>query len=499
MVTGDPGTEVDLPVGVPAGRFDWSAPLPPVGELGRVHLVAIGGAGMSAVARLLHGRGVTVTGSDSADSAMVAALRAEGMLVHVGHDADHLRGVDTVVVSSAIREDNVELAAARRLGLRVLHRAQALAVAVEGKRTVAIAGANGKTTTTAMVVTALRHAGLDPTYAIGGELVDGATNAHLGAGDTAVLEADESDGSFVVYRPEVAVVTSVQPDHLDVYGTVEAVEAGYRAFVTTIRPGGLLVVCSDDPGAARLGVWACGRGVRVLTYGRSAGSSWQVGELDAVGTSSTAVVTSGGVAHRLALAVPGWFNVLNGAAALAACCDGLGVSGVAVLEGLAQFAGTRRRFERKGSAAGVVVVDDYAHNPAKVAAVVDAGRGAVAEGGRLVVCFQPHLYSRTRDFATEFGQALAGADEVVVLDVYAAREDPIPGVSGRLVADAVEQAGGHARFLADQSEAPRELTRLLRAGDLLITVGAGDITRLGPLVLAELSRQKSHLHDEGEA
>lgn len=499
MVTEAPGTGADLPVGVPPGRFDWSTPLPQLRALGRVHLVAAGGAGMSAVARLLHGRGVAVSGSDSADSAMVAALRAEGLRVWVGHDAAYLDGVDTVVVSTAIREDNVELAAARRLGLRVLHRAQALAVAVGGMRTIAIAGANGKTTTTAMVVTALRHAGLDPTYAIGGELVDGATNAHLGAGGLAVLEADESDGSFVVYRPEVGVVTSVQPDHLDVYGTVEAVAAGYRAFVTTIRPGGLLVVCADDPGAARLGEWAAGRGLRVVSYGRSAGSSWQVTDLSAVGTRSSALVRGAGGSHRLALAVPGWFNVLNATAALAACCDGFGVDTRAVLAGLGAFAGTRRRFERKGEAAGVVVVDDYAHNPAKVAAVVDAGRGAVADGGALVVCFQPHLYSRTRDFAAEFGQALAGADVVVVLDVYAAREDPVPGVSGQLVADAVEASGGRARFLPDQAAAPGELARLLRSGDLLITVGAGDITRLGPLVLAELDRQKSHSHVDGES
>jgi UDP-N-acetylmuramate--alanine ligase len=488
-------------VTVPASRFDFTAAVPDVADLGAVHFVAIGGAGMSGVARIMLGQGVAVSGSDSADSPVLADLAAHGATVHVGHDAAYLDGADTVVVSSAIRESNVELAAARARGLRVLHRAQALASTMGDRRRVAVAGANGKTTTTSLLVVGLQAAGLDPSFVIGGELAGQRTNAACGRGDVFVVEADESDGSFLVYGPDVAIVTSVQPDHLDFYGTFGAVVAAYRDFVTTIRPGGLLVVCLDDPGARDLAQWARSHGVRVLGYGLADDADLRVSDLVMEGLSSRATLhPAADLAARmgsrlapttlpLAITIPGDYNVLNATAVVGAAVVGLGAAAEPVLHGLAGFEGTRRRFERKGSAGGVQVVDDYAHNAGKVAAVVSTARRlADAAGGRLVVAFQPHLYSRTRDFADALGRGLAPADVVVVMDVYAAREDPLPGVSGALVADAVRRArpAAQVRYEATWSAVAPLLAALVRPGDLLLTVGAGDVTKVGPAVLARL-------------
>ena len=472
---------------------------------------------MSGVARLMLARGLAVSGSDAKESAVLRALAAEGAAVHVGHDVAHLDGVDTVVVSSAIRDDNLELAGAHARGLRVLHRSQALAAMTAGSTVVAVAGANGKTTTTSLLTVALQACGLDPSFAIGGELAKHATNAHLGAGDVFVVEADESDGSFLVYRPHVAVVTSVQPDHLDFYGDFATVRHAYRLFVGTIRPGGLLVVCVDDPGARELGQWAVGQGVRVLAYGETPGADIRVRDVELHGLSARATLTVEGVAAaagidvpegtastagaepssvELVLHIPGRYNLQNATAAYAVAVLGLGASQDAVLSGLASFTGTRRRFEPRGQAAGVQVVDDYAHNAGKVAAVVGTARQLVSDSdpaGRLVVVFQPHLYSRTRDFAQELGEGLAPADVVVVMDVYAAREDPVLGVSGRLVADAVTAARPQAQvsYVPSWGAVAPALADLLRAGDLLLTVGAGDVTMVGPEVLRLLAERES--------
>lgn len=469
-------------------RFDYEAPPPPLADLGHVHVLAIGGAGMSAVARLLLQAGLTVSGSDARDSALLAALRTDGAHVFVGHDPAQLQGVDTVVVSSAIREDNVELAAARAAGLRVLHRSQALAAVAAGRTPVAVAGANGKTTTTSMLTVALTEAGLDPSFAIGGELSASGTNAHLGAGAAMVIEADESDGSFLAYRPQAAIVTNVQPDHLDHYGTFERVQQAYRRFTASIRPGGLLVACADDPGSLTLARQAQQHGVRVLTYGTSPEAHLHLADLRSLGLTGRARLAGVGSDRELLIAVPGDHNLRNAAAAYLTATQGLDADADAVLAGLAAYTGTRRRFEAKGQVAGVRVVDDYAHNPGKVAAVVCTARRLVDADEtlrRLVVVFQPHLYSRTRDFAGALAAGLAPADVAVVLDVYAAREDPMPGVSGELVARELAALGGatSVRYLHDKASAPRELAGLLRPGDLLLTVGAGDVTEVGPAVL----------------
>jgi UDP-N-acetylmuramate--alanine ligase len=474
----------------PTPRFDVTAPAVPLADLGHVHLIAIGGAGMSAVARLLLARGVAVSGSDAADSPALEVLRSLGARVHVGHHADHLTGVDTVVVSSAIRDENVELATARARGLRVLHRSQALASLMAGHRRVAVAGANGKTTTTSMLVVALEAAGADPSFASGAEIAQLDTNAAIGGGSAFVVEADESDGSFLAYRPDIAVVTNVQPDHLDHYGTAERVEQAYAEFVSTVPADGLVVACWDDPGSRRLATAVREQGRRVVTYGYQPGSDLQVldTEPDGLGTRSRFVLA--GVEHVLDLEVPGEHNVMDACAAHLAAVAGLGADPDAVLVGLAGFAGARRRFEVRGEVGGVTVVDDYAHNAPKVAAVVGTAAELVrrAGAGSLRVIFQPHLYSRTRDFAVDFAAALAPADQVVLLDVYGAREAPVEGISSALIGDPLAGMPGERTLVVGPSraDAVAAVVDAARPGDLVLVVGAGDVTALAPLVLEAL-------------
>jgi UDP-N-acetylmuramate--alanine ligase len=450
-----------------------------------VHFLAIGGAGMSGVARIMLARGIEVSGTDAKDVPVLKALASEGATVWVGFEEEHQAGAGTIVMSSSIRDDNVELRAARARGARILHRAQGLASLLHGQRPVAVAGANGKTTTTSLLTVALQGCGLDPSFAVGGELARHGTNAHQGTDDVFVVEADESDGSFMVYRPEVAIVTNVQPDHLDFYGSFPVVQAAYDAFVRTVRPGGVVVTCADDAGAVALAERARAAGTRVLTYGFDPGADVVLRDHRQEGLTSGATLVDRGVEHALTLGVPGRHNALNATAAYVAAVHGLGQDPLGVLAGLASFTGTRRRFEPKGEAGGVVVVDDYAHNAGKVAAVVETAVHLVDPPGRLVVVFQPHLYSRTRDFATELARGLAPADVVVVMDVYAAREDPVPGVSGQLVADAVRATRPEAEvhYVPSWSEVADVVAGLAGPGDLVLTVGAGDVTMIGPEVL----------------
>jgi UDP-N-acetylmuramate--alanine ligase len=472
-------------------RFDFRAPVPDLSELGAVHFIAIGGAGMSGVARVMLARGCRVSGSDAKDTPVLTALASEGATVWVGHDPAHLEGVDTVVISSAVRESNPELAAARQRGLRVLHRSQALASTMSTSHRLAVAGANGKTTTTSMLTVALQHCGADPSFAAGGELAKHGTNAHWGTGEVFVAEADESDGSFLVYRPHVAIVTNVQPDHLDFYGTFENVQRAYAEFAESVVEAGLLVACQDDAGSRTLADAARSAGRRVLTYGWSPDADVTLSEPIAHGLMSRATLTDAtGRTRALRINIPGRHNLLNAAAAYTAATAGLGQDPTRVLDGLFGFTGTRRRFEPKGTAAGVSVVDDYAHNPGKVAAVVGTGAELVAGQGRLIVVFQPHLYSRTRDFALEFAAALAPADVVVLMEVYGAREDPIPGVSSSLIADALREVRPDldVEVVPSWSAVAETTARRARPGDLVLTVGAGDVTMIGPEVLRALGQ-----------
>ncbi|SDD39463.1 UDP-N-acetylmuramate--L-alanine ligase [Mycolicibacterium neoaurum] len=460
--------------------------LPP--ELARVHMVGIGGAGMSGIARILLDRGGQVSGSDAKESRGVAALRARGAQIQIGHDAaalDMLPGGPTAVVTThaAIPKTNPELVAARQRGIPVILRPVVLAKLMAGDRTLMVTGTAGKTTTTSMLIVALQHSGFDPSFAVGGDLGAAGTNAHHGSGPYFVAEADESDGSLVQYRPDIAVVTNIEADHLDFFGTEQAYVDVFDAFVERLQPGGALVVCVDDPGAAALAERTEALGIRVLRYG-SAGADLAGALLDWEQHGTRAVATvqlRGETAPRtMRLAVPGRHMALNALAALLAAVEA-GAPPDAVLEALADFEGVRRRFELVGVMAGVRVFDDYAHHPTKVTAALTAVRMLAAESqGRAIVVFQPHLYSRTQTFAKEFGAALSLADEAFVLDVYAAREQPIPGISGRSI---VEHVTVPVHYVPDFSAVARRVAEIARPGDVVVTMGAGDVTLLGREIL----------------
>jgi UDP-N-acetylmuramate--alanine ligase len=459
-------------------------------ELGAVHLIGVGGAGMSGIARILIARGTPVSGSDVKDSRTLAALRAIGARIYVGHDASQLNGADTVVVSTAIRPSNVELTEAQRRGLLVLPRAAALAAVMAGRRGIAVAGTAGKTTTTSMLTVALQHAGADPSFAIGGDLNESGANAHHGSGDLFVAEADESDGSFLLLSPYAAIVTNVEADHLDHYGTAEAVDEAFSAFVDCVDDDGFLVVGVDDDGGRRLAAVARSRGVDVRAYGEAPDADFRVVDIALSGSASTfSIVTGDGRANPLTLRIPGRHNVLNAAGAYA-MLSGLGVDEDVAAEGLASFSGTRRRFELKGVASDIRVFDDYAHHPTKLRATLTAAR-TVADGGRVIVAFQPHRYSRTAAFRLELADALGLADEVVVMEVYSAGEDPIPGATGATVAAGVPLPPDRVEFEPSWTSVAGRVAARARPGDIILTLGAGDVTMLGPEILQHLARAGS--------
>jgi len=455
-------------------------------QLGRVHLVGIGGAGMSGIARVLLARGATVSGSDNKDSRTTAALRALGATVHLGHAVENVWDADTVVVSTAIRASNPELVEARARGLTVLLRAEALAALMAGRRGVAVAGTHGKTTTTSMLTVAVQHCGVDPSFAIGGDLNEAASNAHHGSGELFVVEADESDGSFLAYRPHAAIVTNVEADHLDHYGDAASVDRAFEDFVETVDRAGFLVLCADDEGARRVAAFARDRGLDVRTYGEAHDADLRIDDLTVRGTTSSyQPVLQGRKEPAVSLAVPGRHMALNSAAALLMGI-GLGLDASALVTGLRGFTGVRRRMELKGTVGGVRVYDDYAHHPTELTAQLLAAR-EVAGPGRLVVAFQPHRYSRTLAFASEFGKALALADVVVVMEVYAAGEEAVPGATGATVAAAVPLPAVQVRFEPSWTAVPALLAERAEPGDLVLTLGAGDVTAIGPEVLRLLA------------
>jgi len=470
--------------------------LPP--ELQRVHLVGIGGAGMSGIARILLDRGGLVSGSDAKESRGVCALRAHGAEVRIGHDPswlDLLPGGASVVVSTraAIPENNPELVEARKRGIPVVLRPVVLAKLMARRSSVLVTGTHGKTTTTSMLIVALQHCGLDPSFAVGGELGEAGTNAHHGSGSCFVAEADESDGSLLEYTPNVAVVTNIEFDHLDFFGSPDAYSAVFDSFVERLAPGGALVVCSDDPGAAALAERSAALGRRVLRYGSSdsdetgpAGLSATLLSWEQVGTGAVAQIRLANHRHPLVmrLSVPGRHMALNALAALLAAVE-VGAPAEAVLDGLAGFEGVRRRFELVGTGAAVRVFDDYAHHPTEVTATLAAVRTVLKQrgAGRSLVVFQPHLYSRTKAFAREFGRALDAADEVFVLDVYGAREQPMAGISGANVA---EHVGVRVLYVPDFSAVADAAAAAAQPGDIVVTMRAGDVTMLGAEILASL-------------
>ena len=451
--------------------------------VGRVHIVGIGGAGMSGIARIMSAQGVVVSGSDAKDSRRLQALRAIGVDAHVGHDAAHVAGAGAVVVSTAIPASNPERKAADEHGIPVWSRAEALAAVMRGSRPVAVAGTHGKTTTTSMLTIALQHCGADPSFAIGSELNESGSNAHLGSGEIFVVEADESDGAFLHLAPVAAVVTNVEPDHLDHWGTFEAIEAAFLDFAKGIRDrDGFIVVCADDLGGARLALRAREAGVDVRTYGESHECDYRLSDARATNWGWTFDTVHNGVRLGvIELKVPGRHNALN---ALGAFVTGLGLGYPSreLRAGLESFTGTRRRFDFKGEVAGVRVYDDYAHHPTEIEATLTAAREVVGEG-RLVVAFQAHHYYRTAMFVEEFGQALGKADDVVVLEVFAPGETPIPGASGQTMAANVPLPPEQVVFEPSWSAVAGHLANRAQAGDIIMTLGAGDIGMIGLEVL----------------
>ena len=453
------------------------------------HFIGAGGAGMSGIALVLAERGVRVTGSDLKESRYSHALEAAGVKISVGHDAANLGDPEIVVVSSAIPETNPELAEARRRGLPVWPRAQMLAHLAGDRKTIAVAGTHGKTTTSSMAATMMSRLGLDPTFLIGGEVDGFDTNAVNGSGEYYVVEADESDGSFIYLHSYVAIVTNIEADHLDHYGTLDKVEETFVDFMSQVRQDGALVVCGDQP---RLVELARSTGRRVVTYGFSEECDVRsriVGR-DGVGLAYELTAPDGTRASGVTT-VPGVHMAMNATGVLAAAWV-LGLELQKAADALGSFTGVRRRFDFMGEEAGVTVVDDYAHHPTEVRATLAAAKSL--EFGRVVVLFQPHRYSRTESLAADFGEAFKDADHLVLMDVYSAGEAPVPGVSGKTVLESVLRAHPRtqAAYLPHRADVVPYLALRVRNGDVVFTMGAGDVTAIGPelvKVLAERERE----------
>jgi UDP-N-acetylmuramate--alanine ligase len=467
---------------------DWAAPgaalvrsaatdvVPPLAELGRVHIMGIAGSGMSALARILLERGIVVSGCEARDSITVAGLRALGATVHIGHSPSHLDDADTFVYTTAINPKHPEFAAARASGKPVLRRAAALAAAIEDKRCVAVAGTHGKTSTTSLLVVAAQACGADPSFAIGGNLYETGKNAHLGTGPLAVVEADESDGSFLLTRPSAAVITNVEADHLENHGDLEGVFRAFEMFVDRIDADGLLLTCADDAGARRIADYARSTGRQVRTYGERDDADVQVSEVSTRSDAVEFTVAGGGLGRRRVRvgALIGAHMALNATAALVLAAH-LGLDADVAVQSWAGFAGVHRRFESHGEGGGVRVYDDYAHHPTEIAASLHAAKDALAGTGRLIAIFQPGTYSRTQTFAREFAAAMAIADVAVVMDIFPAREEPIPGVSGATISELIELPAELVVYEPRYDAVPGQIARLARPGDLVVTMGIGNV------------------------
>jgi UDP-N-acetylmuramate--alanine ligase len=444
-----------------------------------VHFMGIGGAGMSALALIACRRGVLVSGCD-VDPSGAADLEALGVRVFKGHDGSHLQGARAVVVTAAVPQSHPELEKARALGIPIVPRKVALAELIAPGRTVAISGTHGKTTTTVMTTEALAAAGLNPTGIAGGRVSAWGGNARVAGDELFVVEADEFDKAFLTLQPTVAVVNNVEPDHLECYGSMAALEDAFVEFAGRAR---VAVVSADDPGARGI---ASRLRNQVVGFGLDPEADIRIVEISQRADRTEACIRwRDGRSVQLRLRVPGLHNLRNAVAALAAV-DALGGELPAAAQALAEFHGVGRRFERLGEFGGVAVVDDYAHHPSELAATLSAARQAFP-GRRLVAVFQPHLYSRTAAHGQAMGQALAAADLVFVTEIYPAREQPIPGVSGRQVVDAAQSAGADARFQPTRAEVGKTVYRELKSGDVVLTLGAGDITRVAPELVRWLS------------
>jgi len=446
-----------------------------LGQLKNIHFVGIGGMGMSAIAEVLAVAGHSVSGCDLKRSAATDLLESRGMHIDIGHDPAHLDGVDMIVLTSAVRGENDEVDHARRRGILTMKRSEVLGELVNAKRGIGISGTHGKTSTSAMIAVILEQAGLDPTVLVGGMLRNLSSNARSGAGELLVVEADEYDRTFHQLHPEIAVVTNIEADHLEYYGDFAAIVQAFRLFLEGLKPGGAIVACIDDVAVAELIAgpalrYPAGEQPRIIRYGLGEAAELRAVDVTFHDRGSSFDVPRVG---HFKLFVPGEHNVRNALAAIGVARE-LGIAPEAIASGLAKYLGVDRRFQVLGDYAGAIIVDDYAHHPTEIRATISAARSGYPDR-RIVAVFQPHLYSRTRDFAREFAEALSTADVAIVTPIYAAREKPIDGMSARLIADAAEGV----EFLdRSNSEIFNEMRRRLRPNDIFITMGAGDVNEI---------------------
>jgi UDP-N-acetylmuramate--alanine ligase len=447
----------------------------------RVHFIGIGGSGMSGLARIAISHGIIVSGSDASDSSVLNALRALGAEIYIGHDSKNVIGANLIVFSNAIKPNNPERESASKLAIPEITRAAALSLLMSESLSIAVAGTHGKTTTSSMAAVAFQSAGTDPSFAIGGILKSSGSNAHRGSGKYFIAEADESDGSFIAYHPHAAIITNVEWDHVDHFKSESEVFTAFSEFAKTIS--GFLVYCADDAGATQI---AKSADIKTIGYGKSQSAALRVDQISLTAAGSTArVLWNGAKIGTLELSVPGEHNILNAAAVMAIGLE-LGLPATSLLDGLVKFHGAGRRFELKGSVSGIRIIDDYGHHPTEIEVTLTAAK-RYAGGGRLLVVFQPHRYSRTKVFVNQFAKSLSIADYVWLLEIYAASEQPISGISSENIVKQMDQAEFEPNFIA----VTEKIARTAKPGDVVITLGAGDVSSLGPLILEELSKRFS--------
>ena len=448
----------------------------------RIHFIGIGGSGMSGLARIALADGITVSGSDAKDSSVLTALGALGATVYSHHESSHVDGADVVIYSTAIAPNNPEIVRALELSIPIMTRAKALALLMHGFTSIAVAGTHGKTTTSSMATVAFQACGVDPSFAIGGALTASGSNAHRGSGEYFIAEADESDGSFIAYHPHIAIVTNVEHDHVDFFATADEVTTVFKNFASTIPADGFLIYCNDDAGSRSLGesVDHC----TTYSYGTNPTSDLKVDQIELTATGSRGrAVWKGTVVGQIELQVPGKHNLLNAAGTLVLAMA-LELNPATFLSGLHSFRGAGRRFELKATVNGIRVIDDYGHHPTEIAVTLEAAR-RYADTGRVLVIFQPHRYSRTQAFLNQFADSLDAADEVILLEIYAASEKPILGVSSELIAEKMQ----HGIYLPNFIEAAEHIVELATPGDVILTLGAGDVNSLAPIIADGLSKR----------
>lgn len=448
----------------------------------RIHFIGIGGSGMSGLARIALSDGITVSGSDSKDSTVLTALAALGATIFNSHSASNVDGADVVIYSTAISANNPEIARALERSIPIMTRANALALLMHGLTSIAIAGTHGKTTTSSMATVAFQACGTDPSFAIGGTLSASGSNAHRGSGKYFIAEADESDGSFIAYHPHAAIVTNIEHDHVDFFATADEVTQVFANFAKTIPSDGYLIYCNDDPGSRALGeaVSHC----TTYSYGTDASSDLKIDQIELTPAGSRGrAIWKGTVVGTIELTVPGKHNLLNAAGTLALAMA-LGLNPAAFLSGLTSFRGAGRRFELKATVNGIRIVDDYGHHPTEISVTLEAAR-RYADAGRVLVIFQPHRYTRTQAFLDGFAASLDSADDVTLLEIYAASEKPIPGVSAELIAEKMK----HGIFLPNFVDASERIIALAQPGDVILTLGAGDVNSLAPIIADGLTKR----------